>query len=100
VGVAIDLVSGYVECLMLLLAFNAARQGRRLYWGVFAGLALVLYSRMAGGLLTGDMAILSLRFTTTAFLAVVGLMMAALTVLVDLLFEVADEPGEAPKPSV
>jgi hypothetical protein len=100
VGIAIDLVSGYVECLLLLLAFAAARRGRRLYWVAFAGLALVLYSRMVSGLLPGDLAILSLRVTTTAFLAVLGLAVAALTVLVDLLFEVVDEPREAPNPSV
>lgn len=97
---AVDLVSGFMECLMLVLAFDAARRGRRLYWVACGGLALVLYSRMASGLLPGSMAIASLQVTTTASLALLGLAVAALTVLVDLLFEVVEEPEEGPTPSV
>jgi hypothetical protein len=100
VSVGIDLVSGFIECLMLVLAVDAARRGRPVYWAAVVGMGLVLYARMASGFLVGEMSLTSLRITPPAFLTIVGLAIAALTVLFDLLFETVTESEEAPKPSV
>jgi hypothetical protein len=99
-AVAVDLLSGFVECLLLVLALHAVRRGRALYWVAAVGMALVLYGRVAAGFLVGDLSLLSLRITATAFLTLIGLAVAALTVLADLLFEVVEDPEQRPRPSV
>jgi uncharacterized membrane protein len=98
--IALQLVSGLVECVCLVLAVEAARAGRVIYWGAVAGLALVLYARMADGYLAGAVTLGPLHLTPSSLLTVVGLVIAALTVLGDLMFEIVDEPQEAAGPSV
>jgi uncharacterized membrane protein len=99
-GVALDLASGFVECLLLVLSVEVARRGRVIYWGAVVGMVLVLYGRMADGILVAAVTIGSVRISVAALLAVTGLVLAALTVLADLMFEIVDEPGGAPNPSV
>lgn len=99
-AVGVDLLSGFVECLLLILAVDAGRRGRSLYWVAALGILLVLYGRMAAGFLVGEISLLSLRITPTAFLTIIGLAVAALTVVADLLFEVVEDPEERPKASV
>ncbi|MFN2465060.1 MAG: hypothetical protein ABR598_02205 [Candidatus Dormibacteria bacterium] len=98
--VALHLASGFVECLWLVLALDAARRGRPLYWGAVAGLALVLYGRMTEGMLSGTFAIGPLNLSTASLLTLTGLVIAALTVVLDLMFEMVDEPREEAEPSV
>jgi uncharacterized membrane protein len=98
--VALHLVSGFVECLCVVLAFDAVRHGRTLYWGAVAGLVVVLYGRVTEGLLLGAVSIGPFNLTTAALLTLVGLVMAGLTVVLDLMFEIAEEPREETKPSV
>jgi hypothetical protein len=98
--VALQLVSGFIECVCLVLALEAARRGRVVYWGAVGGLALVLYGRMSDGFLAGAVTLGPLHLTPSSLLTVVGLVIAALTVLVDLMFEIVDEPQEAAGPSV
>ena len=92
---ALTLTSGFVECLFLALAVDAVRRGRRLYVAAVLGLALVLYGRMADGFISN---------TTEVVVIVVGLVLAGITVVADLLFEVVQEGAEAaveePGPSV
>ena len=87
--VAVDLLSGIVECLLLVLALDAARRGRRLYWAAVAGMALVLYARMADGFIG-----------ITTILTVMGLLLAGLTVVADLLFEVVEDTETEADPSL
>ena len=88
---AVTLASGFVECLFLVLAIAATRNGRRIYAGAVLGMAVVLYARMADGFIDP---------TAAVVLVVAGLVLTGLTVVADLLFEVVDEPGEGPPPSV
>jgi len=81
-NVAIDLLSGFVECLLLVLAIGAVRSGRRLYWIALVALAVLLYARVADGFIP-DRARLALT--------VAGLLVAAATVVGDLLFEVVPD---------
>jgi len=91
VNVAIDLVSGFVECLLMVLAMAAVRSGRRLYWIAIASLAALLYARVADGFIA-DGARLAL--------IVGGLLVAAATVVGDLLFEVVPDGGSEVGPPV
>ncbi|HEV1996771.1 MAG TPA: hypothetical protein VGR61_01385 [Candidatus Dormibacteraeota bacterium] len=92
---ALTLASGFIECLLLALAVDAVRRGRRLYAAAVLGMSLVLYGRMADGFISN---------TAAVAVIAVGLVLAGLTVGADLLFEVVaeagDEPGEKPSPSV
>ena len=89
--VAVSLVSGFVECLLLVAAFDAARRARPIYWAAFAGLAVVLYARVSDGILPGSLQLGGATLTATGLLTVAGLVLAGLTVLADLLFEVVPE---------
>ncbi|GAC1335950.1 MAG: hypothetical protein NVSMB17_19380 [Candidatus Dormibacteria bacterium] len=90
-NVAIDLASGFVECLLLVLALAAVQAGRRLYWVAVAALVVLLYARVADGFIP-DGARLALT--------VVGLLVAAATVVGDLLFEVVPDGGSGARPPV
>jgi hypothetical protein len=90
-GVALDLATGYLECLMLILAVDAVRRGRRLYILAVVGLAMVFYGRMAHGIISSG---LDLAVTAA------GLVLAGLTVLADILFEVVEEPEAGVTPPV
>ena len=89
--VAVDLLSGFVECLLLVVAIAATRGGRRLYLVAVVGLATLLYARVADGFIANN-----LRLGLT----IVGLLVAGLTVLADLLFEVVPEGGLEAEPPV
>lgn len=84
----LTLASGFLECLLLVLAIDAVRRGRRIYAGAIVGLALVLYGRMADGFINN---------TAQRLVIVAGLVLAGLTVGADMLFEVVQEPGPAPE---
>jgi hypothetical protein len=99
-NVAIDLLSGYVECLLLVLAFEAARRARPIYWAAVAGSALVLYARMAQGILPGALGLGPLNLSASALLTLAGLTLAVLVVLADLLFEVVPEAEAEARPPV
>jgi hypothetical protein len=88
---AATLASGFIECLLLVLAIDAVRRGRRLYLAAVLGLAVVLYARMADGFISS---------TTEVVLVILGLVAAGLTVVADMLFEVVEDPGPEPGPSV
>ena len=77
-SVAVALGSGFVECLLLVLAIAAARAGQRLYLIAVGGLAALLYARVADGFIPDDLRL---------GLAAAGLLVAGATVLADLLFE-------------
>ena len=86
---ALTLASGFLECLLLALAIDAVRRGRRIYAGAALGLAMVLYGRMADGFIGN---------TAQRLVVVAGLVLAGLTVGADMLFEVVQEPGHEPAP--
>ena len=86
---ALTLASGFLECLLLALAIDAVRRGRRVYAGAVLGLAMVLYGRMADGFISN---------TAQRLVIVAGLVLAGLTVGADMLFEVVQEPGPDPAP--
>ncbi|MGI8609997.1 MAG: hypothetical protein ACR2MY_12360 [Candidatus Dormibacteria bacterium] len=92
---ALTLASGFIECLFLALAIDSFRRGRWIYVGAMFGMGLVLYGRMADGFITSSAEVVVI---------VVGLVLAGLTVVADLLFEVVPEAeggtGETPNPSV
>ena len=92
---ALTLASGFVECLFLALAVDAVRRGRSMYAAAALGMALVLYGRMADGFISN---------TAEVIMIVAGLVLAGVTVVADLLFEVVQEGAEAaveePGPSV
>jgi len=91
VTVALDLLSGFVECVLLVLAVAAAIGGRRVYVVAVVGLAVLLYARVADGFIANNLRV---------GLTVVGLLVAGLTVLADLLFEVVPEGGMEAGPPV
>jgi hypothetical protein len=78
-----SIVTGYLECLLLVLAVDAVRRGRRVYGGAVAGLALALYARAANGFIEPSL--------DTLFRAV-GLVFAAAVLAFDLVFESAEGP--------
>jgi hypothetical protein len=78
-----SLVTGYAECLLLVLAVDAVRRGRRLYAIASVGLSVTIYARLAEGFI--DPAVDTL-------LKAAGLVLAALVLAFDLVFE----PVEAP----
>ncbi len=84
----------------MVLALDAVRRGRVVYFGAVAGLALVLYARMADGFFVGGLTIGPISVAVATILTVTGLLIAALTVLSDLLFEVVDDPREEAGSSV
>jgi hypothetical protein len=86
---ALTLASGFLECLLLALAIDAVRRGRRMYAGAVLGLAMLLYGRMADGFISS---------TAQRLVVVGGLVLAGLTVGADMLFEVVQEPGHEPAP--
>jgi hypothetical protein len=86
---ALTLASGFLECLLLALAIDAVRRGRRMYAGAVLGLAMLLYGRMADGFISS---------TAQRLVVVAGLVLAGLTVGADMLFEVVQEPGHEPAP--
>lgn len=90
-NVAIDLVSGFAESLLLVMALAAVGAGRRMYLAAVAGLGLLLYARIADGFIPD-----SVRLGLT----VAGLVVAGLTVVADILFEVVPEGEPEPGPPV
>ena len=90
-SVAIDLGSGFLECLLLVMAFAAVRGGRRIYLVAAVGLAALLYARMADGFIPNNLRL---------GLAAGGLVVAGVTVLADLLFEVVPEAELEAEPPV
>ncbi|MFN2462844.1 MAG: hypothetical protein ABR573_02945 [Candidatus Dormibacteria bacterium] len=90
-SVAIALASGFVESLLLVLAVQAVRSGRRLYAVAIAGMALLIYARVADGFIPD---------TTRLVMSAVGLVVAGLTVAADVLFEVAPQDGSKAEPPV
>jgi hypothetical protein len=78
-----SIVTGYLECLLAVLAFDAARRGRRVYLGAVAGLALALYARTAEGFIDPSL---------DSLLRGVGLVFAAAVLAFDLVFEAAEGP--------
>ena len=88
---ALTLASAFIECLFLVLAIEAVRRGRRIYVGAVVGVVMVLYGRMADGFIGN---------TPAVVLVVAGLVLAGLTVVADLLFEVVPEDGAEVGPSV
>jgi hypothetical protein len=78
VTVAVQLTTGFVECLLLVLALDAVRSGRRLYIVAAVGLGAVLLARMADGFMPG---------VVIALLRLGGLALAGIILAIDLLFE-------------
>lgn len=88
---AVDLVSGFVECLLLVLAIAAVSGGRRMYLVAVGGLGSLLYARAADGFIS---------YNLHLGLAVAGLLVAGATVVADLLFEVVPEGELEAEPPV
>jgi hypothetical protein len=88
VTVALQLATGFVECLLLVLALDAVRSGRRIYIVAAVGLGAVLLARMADGFIPG-VVVWALRLS--------GLALAGLILAIDLLLEEVvveeDEPA-------
>ena len=78
-----SIVTGYLECLLLVLAVDAARRSRRVYVGAVAGLALVLYARTAEGFIEPSL---------DSLFKGVGFVFAAAVLAFDLVFEAAEGP--------
>jgi hypothetical protein len=72
------IISTFFYCLLLAAAIETLRRGRRMYLLVVAGLATVLYGRMAFGFIDA-----SVDTLVTAS----GLVLAAVVVAFDLVFE-------------
>jgi len=78
-----SIVTGYLECLLLVLAVDAVRRGRRVYLGAVGGLSLTLYARMAEGFIDPSL---------DGLLRGAGLVFAAAVLAFDLVFEAAEGP--------
>jgi hypothetical protein len=74
------ILSGYIECLLLVLAVDAVRRGRRVYLGAVAGMVLTLYARTADGFIDAGL---------DGTLRATGLVFAAAVLAFDLVFEAA-----------
>jgi hypothetical protein len=78
-----SIFTGYLECLLLVLAVDAVRRGHRVYLGAVAGLAVTLYARMAEGFIDPSV---------DSLLRSVGLVFAAAVLAFDVVFEAAEGP--------
>jgi hypothetical protein len=78
-----SLVTGFVECLLLLLAVDAVRSGRRIYAIASVGLSVTIYARMAEGFIDP---------AADTLLKAAGLVVAALVLAFDLVFEPVEVP--------
>jgi hypothetical protein len=78
-----SIITGYAECLLLVLAVDSVRRGRRVYLGAVGGLALAIYARTAEGFIDP---------TLDSVLRGAGLVFAAAVLAFDLVFESAEGP--------
>ena len=78
-----SLVTGYFECLLLVLAVDAVRRGRRLYAIASVGLSVTIYARLAEGFIDP---------AADTLLKAAGLVLAALVLAFDLVFEPVEVP--------
>jgi hypothetical protein len=87
-SVAQALVSAFLECLFLVLALDAVRRGRRLYIAAAVGLGLALLGRMSEGFTDP---------TAVSLMKIGGLLLAGLTLALDLFFEETPMEEEEPR---
>jgi hypothetical protein len=81
------IVSGLVECLLLVGFLDAAMRGKRIYGVAAFGMAAVLVARMAEGYMEA---------IPNTVMRVGGLLLAGAVVFIDLITEVVeDTPAEA-----
>jgi hypothetical protein len=78
-----SLLTGFFECLLLVLAVDAVRGGRRIFAIASVGLSVTIYARLAEGFI--DPAVDTL-------LKAAGLVLAALVLAFDLVFEPVEVP--------
>jgi hypothetical protein len=86
--VPLFILSGFLECLALVLAVSAFSHGRRLYGFAVFGLGIALVARLADGFMSPG---------PDVFLKVLGYGLAALALLVDILFEQVEVPDDEPR---
>jgi hypothetical protein len=85
--VAVNVTSAYLECLFLVLAVDAVRNGRRIYIGAVIGLAVAILGRMSEGFSAPG---------AVGVMKVAGLLLAGLILAVDLFFE--EPPADEDEP--
>jgi hypothetical protein len=78
-----SIITGYAECLLLVLAIDSVRRGRRVYLGAVGGLVLAIYARTAEGFIDPSL---------DSLFRGVGLVFAAAVLAFDLVFESAEGP--------
>lgn len=76
-----SILTTFIECLVVVIALDVFGRGRRVYLAVVIGVGLALYAQIANGVIDA---------TLDSLLRAAGLVLAAVVLVFDLVFEAAD----------